>query len=134
LQVWIRWLLVLPAAYLAWGVALLFGMLLHGAAQSLCPDDQMVSGMCTAPWSPQVDRIVTCLGAGTAAALILISSTLMAPSHRLTVAWVTLGIGVFSATGFALLIGAWLELISAITAGVLALWWLRRQTWMHREL
>jgi len=46
----VRWILVPFAAWLAWGAAVLVGFELEALASYLCPKDQMVSDMCTAPW------------------------------------------------------------------------------------
>ena len=70
---WVRWLLVIPGAWLAWSVALVSGLAVHSALEALCPAEQVISGMCTATWFRYAERVTFCLGAGMAAALILIA-------------------------------------------------------------
>jgi hypothetical protein len=47
---WVRWLLLIPGAWLAWSVALVSGIAVHSALESLCPPERVISGMCTATW------------------------------------------------------------------------------------
>jgi hypothetical protein len=56
---WLRWLLVLPAAWVAWYAAVLIGFGLYTVAEALCPPDQVISGMCVAPWFGTI-RLTTC--------------------------------------------------------------------------
>jgi hypothetical protein len=39
---WVRWLLLVPGAWLAWSVALVSGMAVH-SVESLCPPEQVIS-------------------------------------------------------------------------------------------
>ncbi len=128
--VWVRWLLVLPAALAAGAASVAIGIALYSAAEKLCPADQMVSGMCEAPWFRYADRAIICAAAGMAAASIVVSCTLIAPSHRKLVMWVTLLAGGVVASWLATLTGAFPELITAIAVALLAAWWLRGRKWL----
>ena len=86
---WLRWLLVLPVAWLSWIVAAMVALTLYTIAETLCPREQMISGLCTAPWFDHAERAILSFGAGLAAALITVSCTLLAPSHRRVVVVVT---------------------------------------------
>ena len=128
---WLRWLLVVPAAWVAWYAAVLIGFGLHSLAEALCPPDQVISGMCVAPWFGAVDRAIFCTGAGLAAAFIIVSCTVVAPSHCRVVTFVTLGTGSVVALVLALATDALPEFVAAVVAGLLATWWLRGRTRLH---
>jgi hypothetical protein len=123
---WARWLLVLPSAVVAWYVALLLGIGIESFIESLCPQSRIVSGMCVASWFPISIRLAICAGSAAAGILIIVFCTLVAPKHRYTVAMVTLGAGSLAAVGMALQSGQYAAMASAIAAGALAVWCLRR--------
>ena len=123
---WLRWLLVLPGAWAGWAIAVLTGVGAHSALAALCPPEQLVSGMCVAPWFRYSERIVVCAGAGLAAALILLFCTLIAPSHRPRVVLVTLAAGAAVAIAMGVLAGAYAELMMALAIGILVSLWLLR--------
>lgn len=124
---WLRWLLLLPGAWLAWVAAVLIGIFLQRGLESLCPAEQVVSGMCAAPWFDTAIRGVTGFSAGVAAVLILLTTTLLAPGHRPAVAAATFFIGSLAALAMAIRTGSWLELAAAIVAGGLTTAWLLRR-------
>lgn len=128
---WLRWLLVLPAAWVAWYAAVLIGFGLYSVAEALCPPEQVISGMCVAPWFGYVDRAIFCTGAGLAAAFIIFSCAIVAPSHRRVVTLVTLGAGSVVALVLALATHALPEFIAAVVSGLLTTWWVRGRTWLH---
>jgi hypothetical protein len=123
----LRWLLMPVAAFAAWAVSLFVGLLLHEAAIRLCPGSQMVSGLCVAPWWSYADTAVLCAGAAVAAATIVIACSLTAPSHRRTAAVVVFAIGFVWALALAIAGNAYLALIAAGAAGVLAVRWVWRR-------
>jgi hypothetical protein len=127
---WLRWLLVLPVAWLSWIVAAMVALTLYTIAETLCPREQMISGLCTAPWFDHAERAILSLGAGLAAALITVSCTLLAPSHRRVVVVVTLLAGSAIALSMGLKSGHYLALVTAVVAGLAAAWWLRRSGWL----
>lgn len=127
---WVRWLLVLPAAWLSWVVALLTGLGFHWIAEAFCPPAQMISDLCVAPWFDVVERAIICGGAGLAAILITVSCTLIAPSHRRVVVAVTLVAGCAVAAWMAFQLDAHLELGAVVVAGLATAWWLQRHGWL----
>lgn len=127
----LRWLLVIPGAWLAWYAALVSGIVAHTALEALCPPEQVISGMCTARWFHYAERAVFCAGAGLAAALILLATTLLAPSHRSAVAAVTLAMGSVTALVMGILASAYAELITALVVGGLTTVWLMRRDWIR---
>ena len=122
----LRWALVVPAAWVAWAVALAIGLALYDFVQSFCPVEQMISGMCVAPWFRYASAAVFCIGAGLAAALILVACTLMAPTHRPRVALVVFVAGALAGLAMAIAASAFLELVTALVVGSLVTWRLRR--------
>jgi hypothetical protein len=83
---WGRWLLVPVAAAGIWYVALLSGLVAVGVLDALCPADEMVSGLCTAPWhATAVDVLIVAYAAVTAFGIVVVCGFL-APAHKLTVA------------------------------------------------
>lgn len=122
-----RWLLVPVAALGAWGASILFGLLLHGAATSVCPDSEMVSGACVAPWWPYADAVVVFVAAAFAAASIVLACALTAPAHRPQVAVVVYVIGAVYAVILAIAGAAYVALPSAGGSGAWAVWWVRKR-------
>lgn len=123
----IRWALVPVAALAAWGAALVIGVLLHDTATRLCPESYMISGACVAPWWPVADAVVLIGGAAFAAALIVLSTSYTAPSHRPRVAAVVYGFGAAWAVVMAIAGAAYLALPAAGIAGAWAVWLVRRR-------
>ena len=121
----IRWLMVPVAALGAWGASLFFGLLLHDIATRLCPESQMVSGACVAPWWPYADAVVLIVAAGVAAPFIVGACALTAPTHRSHVALVVYVIGAVWAVILAVAGAAYAALPSACAGGALAVWWVR---------
>jgi hypothetical protein len=128
---WVRWLLVVPGAWSAWSVALSVGLRAHGALESFCASEQMVSGYCVAPWFSQLERVVVCAGAGLAAALILLTCTFIAPTHRLRVMVTTFCVGTAGALVMGILAEAYAEPVTAITVGGLVAHWLAHSAWVR---
>ena len=115
-----RWLLLLPAVFAAWVLAVVCGYLLLSYVESLCPPELMVSGMCTADWFPRASTAVFCFSAGLAAALIVLATALVAPAHKLRAIWIAYAVGAALACLLALEGRSWPELASALGAGALA--------------
>jgi hypothetical protein len=122
----VRWLLVPVSALAAWGASLFLGTVLLDGATRLCPDAEMVSGLCIAPWWRYAETGVICLSAAVAAALIVVASSLTAPSHRSVVAVVVFVLGCAFAVFLAVAGGTYIALPAAGIAGGLAVRWIRR--------
>ena len=116
-----RWALVPVAVLVAWGAALLIGVILHDAVTRLCPESYMVSGACFAPWTPVADAVVLMVSAAIAAALVVLAASYTAPSHRTRVAAVVYGLGAAWAVFMAIAGAAYLALPAAGIAGAWAL-------------
>jgi hypothetical protein len=124
---WLRWVMLIPAVYASWSVALFTGYTILSYVESRCPPELMVSGHCTARWFEFASTAASSTGAAIAAVLIVLSCTLVAPSHRYRVAGTTFVIGATVAVAMGVLAMAWAEMLSAIAAGGIATLWIRRR-------
>jgi len=125
----LRWLAIVPAVVAVWWLTILLRFGLLEVAIRFCPPEQLVSGICVAPWYRYVEGGIIVGCAGLAAALIIAVSVLLAPSHRLSVASVILAGGVVVALYMAYAAQAWGSFAAAVLAGAIAwsavLWWAR---------
>jgi hypothetical protein len=128
----IRWLLVLPVAWLGWAISVGVAFLVYGIAEGSCPREQVISEHCAAPWFGATVDAIFIGGSGLAAALILIGCTLMAPNRRRMVALATYVVGVGVALNMAIAATAWGPFVSAILVGALALLWMRSRGWFTK--
>ena len=88
---------------------------------SLCPDEEIVSGSCVAWWALYAERGAFIFCAGLAAFLVVVSTAVVAPSHREIVARVSFGLGFIVAAFMSLPMAAVPELIAATVAGLFGL-------------
>jgi hypothetical protein len=89
----LRWAMVAPASVLAWYVALVVGFMAASTLDYFCPADQMESGLCMAWWHVYAMDTLVVAFAAIAAFLVVLCATLVAPSHKLQVAWAAFGFG-----------------------------------------
>ena len=123
----LRWLLLVPAAVAAWLLAVLLATVLLGGLRRLCPDRQVVSGMCVAPWFGPASDAVVALGAALAAIFVLRAVTVTAPSHKKFVAVVAYLAGALIAAWLGIESGQYLALFATLLAGALTLVFLLRR-------
>ena len=117
----LRWILILPAAIAAWYVALFAGIALYLGLNSLCSPDRFVSGLCSAPWYVSASGALVAFGAALAAALILVTSTLLAPDYKRQIAFATFIVGALVAICMGLATQAYAAMASAILVGAAVL-------------
>ena len=122
----LRWILVPIACVLAWLQALLMGLFLLDAAESFCPEDRMVSGVCIATWWQPVERCILLFTAGLAAALVVAAGFFTSPANRNVAGWTVFYIGGLAAFSLCAETGAWAEFGSALAAGFLTALFLGR--------
>ena len=122
----LRWILLPIVCIAAWIAALFTGIVAHSIAESSCPADQMVSGMCVAPWFEALDAWLVRFFSAFAAALIIASCYFTAPAARVVVAWVVFGAGAAYALWIAVVSWAWGEFVAAGVGGVAAVLLLTR--------
>lgn len=113
-----RWILLPIVCIAAWVAALFAGIIAHSVAEFFCPADQMVSGMCVAPWFETLDNWLVRFFSGFAAALIIVSCYFTAPSARAHVAWIVFGAGGIYALWIAIVSWAWSEFVAAGIGGM----------------
>lgn len=123
----IRWLLIIPAAVVAWYAAFILALVLHAGVDILCPADQVISALCVAPWYEVASNAVVCVGAGLAALLIMLVSTSLAPAYKRQVAVATFVAGAAVAALMGWNAGAFGPMLAAIITGALTLWVLTRR-------
>jgi hypothetical protein len=122
----VRWILLPIVCIAAWVAALFAGIVAHSVAELVCPADQMVSGMCVAPWFETLDAWLVRFFSTFAAALIIVSCYFTAPAARVLVAWVVFGLGAVYALWIAVVSWAWGEFIAAGVGGAAAVLLLTR--------
>jgi hypothetical protein len=115
-----RWILLPIVCLTAWIAALFTGIVARSVAEFFCPADQMVSGMCVAPWFETLEAWLIRFFSAFAAALIIVSCYFTAPAARALVAWVAFGAGAVYALWIAIVSWAWGEFIAAGIGGVAA--------------
>lgn len=114
---WLRWLAVILSAVLAWWIAFIVGLFMMSAAERLCPPELLISGTCNVPWWSYVVQGISSFGAALAAVLVVLVSSVVAPSHRRRVAWLTYSVGTVVAVimGYMFIV----ELSAALLAGAI---------------
>ena len=120
----LRWALVVPLGVASVLLGFLTALVLRWGAISLCPDAQMISGLCTATWYPAAEAWALSLGSATGASSVVLLPSLVAPRHRVYVGATALVLGAAYATWFLFSAGSsvLLQYLSALVAGVASLW------------
>ena len=116
----VRWVAVPLVCVAAWIAAFFLGLFAHSVAESFCPADEMVSGMCFAPWFPAVEMWLIRIFSAVAAALVVTSAYFVAPAGRCLVAWAVFAVGATCALWIAAATSAWPEFIAAAIGGLVA--------------
>ena len=129
----LRWILLPIVCIAAWLAALFAGILAHSIAESFCPADQMVSGMCVAPWFETLDAWLIRFLSAFAAALIISSAYFVAPAARPLVAWIVFAAGAVYALWIAVSTSAWGEFVAAGIGGLAVVLLLTRGRSMFRR-
>jgi ABC-type antimicrobial peptide transport system permease subunit len=132
----IRWILLVPGAILAWYVALFLGIVALDIRDSLCPSEYMVSGMCTGLFGKITFDTLMVFFSGISALLVVIASTLIAPTNKGIVAITAFVVGSVVASVF--LFGSdfelWKEFVSAITVGGATCYFIVRKQPIRRRV
>jgi hypothetical protein len=123
-----RWALIPVAIGGAWLASIGIGVAIFSVLGHTCPESQMVSGVCVAPWWPYAEEACLSLSAAIAAANVVLAASLTAPGGRRRVAWITYSVGLLVAWIFAEVISDPYPLAAAAVAGALAVWWIRKQS------
>ena len=118
----LRWICVIPAAYLGYYLALIGGMAALALAESFCPPEMLVSGMCTAEYMRSAEKVLFLLFPGIAAVLVVLLPALVAPARKFAVACVFLAVGSVIATVMGVSLGEWMVLGFALLCGIVTAW------------
>lgn len=127
----LRWFAIFPAVYVSWHFSLILGMVMLAVAESFCPQDQTVSGLCVAAWFEWVEAVIFIFSAGLAALVVVASAAMVAPAYRVWVAWVTFISGCLVAVYLGWITGGMKELIAAVTGGFVSVFMVIR--WERRS-
>jgi len=122
----VRWMPLPLVCIAAWIAALFAGIVAHSVAELFCPADQIVSGMCVAPWFETLEAWLVRFFSAFAAALISVSCYFTAPAARTVVARVVFPAGDVYALWIAVVSWAWAEFIAAGLGGIAAVLLLTR--------
>ena len=117
----IRWLWIPPTAILVWYAMLAFGLALDSFAIRFCPEDQLLSGFCTASWFHTVERAIVIGCAGLTGLVIVVVSAFIAPMRRLHAAAVVFAVGAAVATSMVAETHAYAEFVAALIGGLLGI-------------
>jgi len=124
---WVRWLLVVPSAFVGWYIGVIVPILIFKANEALCPTHYLVSGMCHSPWSAWIEGVAIIIGSVLAGALVVLLPALIAPTHRKPVALIAYVIGLAcSLFVLILMLDLWYAVVSAAVAGGVSLWRVHR--------
>jgi hypothetical protein len=118
----IRWILVIPSALAAWYVAFIFSLLVVAIVVGPCIDSEYPQPrFCEAPWVQfaLAHNVPIRFGIGLSAVLVVIVSAIVAPYHRVAVAWAALGVGAIVAGAMGYGRGAVAEVAVAVASGLL---------------
>ena len=116
----IRWLLVIPSAFIGWYLAFFIGVLLYSVVDSFCPRQEFDSP-CMASWCfPVIDAVII-FGVSLSAIFTILFAVLIAPKKRDFVAKIIYLGGASTAIYFAASTSAWVEFAGAIICGSLTL-------------
>lgn len=118
----LRWICVIPAAYLGYYLAMIGGMAALALAESFCPPEMVVSGMCTAEYMRRTEKILFLLFPGIAAVLVVLLPVLVAPTRKIAVACVFLAAGSVIAMILGVSLGEWVVLGFSLLCGSATAW------------
>ena len=117
---WFRWFAVIPSSVIAWYAMAILGMsILFGIKDHLCPREELVSGQCMAWWYFYTKHILIYLFVALSAFIVVLCAAIVAPSHRMHVAWVAYFSGFLAAVYFVSQTSAVGEFVAALLAGLL---------------
>jgi hypothetical protein len=117
----IRWILVVPAAVVAWYAVFALGLFSHSYVEgNMCPPEDLVSGFCDNDTVQGWLRVIMHLFVGISAFAVVMTTAAVAPDHKERVAWATLAAGIVVAACFAVSAAAWSLFAVAAVGGAAA--------------
>lgn len=115
----IRWLFVGPIAVFGFYLSLFLGIALYSVLNYICPNDQMVSGVCTAPWFKTVVDALLILCPVLGAILVITLSFYIAPKYKTHISKLVYLIGCGIAFYFAYISSNWWAFLAVCLAGLM---------------
>ena len=122
------WIGIAAMGYLGWILSLVVGFVSYQIALSFCPEDQMESGICMAPWFDVVERSIELGTIGLSAFFVVLFSVLAASTSRKPLASVlSFLVGASFAVWLVIDLSSherdflWLELMIALVSGFLTM-------------
>lgn len=117
----LRWLAIVPGAYIAWYLVFVSGLFIHGIVEAaLCPPDEMISGMCANGRVRAALDLLIHLFVGVSAVAVVSAAVAIAPSRKKIVAWLAFSTGSAAALILAMSVDASSNGVVAIVAGLAA--------------
>ena len=117
---WLRWVAVIPSSIFAWYTMFVFGMfVLFCVRDYLCPPEELISGQCMVWWYIYAEQTIVYLFVALSAFFVVVCAAIIAPLHRMYVAWIAYLLGFMVAVYFLSQTSAIGEFMSAIFAGLL---------------
>jgi len=107
----LRWLLLIPVVLACFYLCVMLAVGIFIAAETLCPENQIVSELCTAPYLSFTKEALLLITPALAASLIVFSAYLCAPHHKLQTAITIFLLGSVAAIYYALNSGYWLTFV-----------------------
>jgi hypothetical protein len=126
-----RWLLVLPSAVASWYLCLMLGLLFVTSLDYFCAKELMVSGHCIASWHQPVEDISIIVFVSISAFIVVLTSTLVAPTRKRLVSKTAFTLGLLAASYFAYNTSEWGAFIGTSIVGLLAVLYIGKK---HRNI
>lgn len=116
----LRWVLLIPACIATWYVVFMVGLVSHGYVERhFCPPAELVSGSCTNALVQRTLQFLIHAFVALSAIAVSVTATVVAPSHKEKVVWITLVCGTIVAAFFGFHANAWPLFFTASVAGVI---------------
>jgi hypothetical protein len=117
----LRWILIPVVAVLAGLLALVIGLAASWGLRTIlyprCPQSQIVSNVCVAPWYTASMDAAGCFGAGFGAFLVLVGCVAVAPTHKRVTAFSTYAVGAAIALYIGFSFGRFEAMVTALLVG-----------------
>ncbi|MDO6426982.1 hypothetical protein Q4489_08170 [Thalassotalea sp. 1_MG-2023] len=123
----VRWLIVAFLAVFGFYLSFILGMAFYVVANYMCPNNHMVSGMCTAPWHNTVMDAFLILCPVLGAVLVVGFSFFIAPKHKAKISKLVYLIGCGVSFYIAYMSSHWWAFLAVIVAGFMTLLLINKQ-------
>ena len=121
-----RWVLVIPSSIAGYFICMFLGMANILVFEKICPEQYIVSEMCTAGYMKYVENISLIVFPSLAAVLVVLFPFLMAPSNKFKVSGISYVIGAVIAVYIGIETKAYLILSTVLVSGAITLYIIHR--------